>query len=82
MSNLTDLKGRMERLRLMLEDPHPGLYTWRLEYERAVEQLLAFFEADPQAAVRARQEAWDEAMQQIKGENNVSAEARPVGVGG
>lgn len=68
MSNLTDLQGRMECLRLLLVDAHPGIYSWRLAYERAVEHLLAFFDADPQAAVRAREEAWDLAVQQTIGD--------------
>ncbi len=57
MSNITDLQGRLESLRLLLADPHPGLFTWRMAYERAANRLLEFFDADPDAAERVRYEA-------------------------
>ena len=50
MSHLTDLQGRVENLRLLLADAHPGLYAWRQAYESAVSKLLDFFDAAPSPA--------------------------------
>lgn len=35
--NIDELKGYAKKLVLLLEDPHPGLYTWN----RAVQSILA-----------------------------------------
>ena len=53
MTNIKDLLSRVDRLRALLLDPHPGLGEWRLGFNAASESLLHFYDrcrVDPFAA--------------------------------
>ena len=44
MTNIKDLLSRVDRLRALLLDPHPGLAEWRLGFDAASESLLHFYD--------------------------------------
>ena len=44
MTNIKDLLSRVDRLRALLLDPHPGLGEWRLGFNAASESLLHFYD--------------------------------------
>jgi len=45
MTHIEDLLRRVNRLRDLLEDPHPGVVEWRLAFNAASESLLRFYDA-------------------------------------
>ena len=53
MTNIKDLLTRVDRLRALLLDPHPGLGEWRLGFNAASTSLLHFYDdvyLDPTAS--------------------------------
>jgi hypothetical protein len=47
MTNIDILKGRVHDLSLLLNDPHPGLMTWRDAYAEFSNRLIEFFGHGP-----------------------------------
>jgi len=45
--NINELKGYVASLFNLLEDPQPGLLTWREQYEHSVDRVLGFFGTAP-----------------------------------
>lgn len=69
MTNIEDLLGRVNRLKAILEDPHPGLYVWRQAYADASKDLLAFYDEGEGYEQKTRdQRIWDAAVQQCIGD--------------
>ena len=40
---IADIQERLRNLKQLLDDPHPGLCTWTVAYERAVDSVLDFY---------------------------------------
>lgn len=69
MTHIEELSDIVNRLKLLLDDPHPGLFTWRRHYNETVKEFFAFFDDphDYQQRTKA-QEIWDAAVQQTIGD--------------
>lgn len=44
--NLEELKARVNRLKGLLDDPHPGLGTWAMAYGKAMQAISDFWNCD------------------------------------
>lgn len=76
MTHIEELSGIVNKLKMLLDDPHPGLYTWRTHYNETVKEFFAFFDDphDYQQRTKA-QEVWDAAIEQaISDMERVAAE--------
>jgi hypothetical protein len=41
--NLDDLRQRVNHLKNLLDDPHPGLFTWVKAYSDAIKAIIEFW---------------------------------------
>ncbi len=48
--DLEELKGIVNRLKNLLDDPHPGLTTWCEAYGKRMQQLSDFWNADAESS--------------------------------
>ena len=64
MTHIEDLLQRVNALRDLLMDPHPGLLAWRAAYDVTSNRILAFYGF----GTAARQRIWDAAVQQTIGD--------------
>jgi hypothetical protein len=44
MSHISELKSRLDRLKGLVDDPHPCVGEWRRAFNTAAENLLRFFD--------------------------------------
>lgn len=65
MSNLTEIRYRVDKLKRLLDDPHPGLSAWREAYGRASQSVLEFYGIDVD---KIKQETRDLAVEQTIGD--------------
>lgn len=69
MTHIEELSAIVNKLKGLLDDPHPGLITWRQHYNETVKEFFAFFDDphDYQQRTKA-QEIWDAAVEQTIGD--------------
>lgn len=65
MSNLTELRFRVQTLAVLLDKPYPGLASWRTAYEAASRSILDFYGINVE---RIKAETWTLAVEQTIGD--------------
>lgn len=79
MTHLEELSDIVNRLKDLLDDPHPGVMTWREALARTSKEFLAFYDADASPVNAAeKQEIWDMATEQAIGDMERALLARGI----